>query len=394
MRSINVVLFIFCIFVAKCAGKDLKAGVMYNWKSLDYKWNSELERSTAIANGSFIVQNNLMAGIKVFKGRVFVTVPRWRDGVPSTLNEVVQSDVRGHVLKPFPDWSWQTIGDCDVLQYVQSMEIDPNTGYMWIIDVGRINIFDVSRNVCPAKLIVMDIANGKVILKYEFPDSVVSRNTNFLNDLLLDYVNGEVSHVFISDTGDAKIVVFDVNSNASYFLFDKSLLAEDGNTGVITFSNHSRKFTTPVDGIAMSPDFRYVFYCPLAGVHLYRVPTHVLRQRNSFVFSANVQNVGKRSSQADGMIFSRNSLYYGGLSTNSIYRVRYQNLLTNTNTGNSALVGEDKILTDNLTLRWPDTFSIDEDGNLWAIANTLLLSKRNGFQFKHAQCEYMESRHK
>ena len=25
--------------------------------------------------------------------------------------------------------------NCNAFQYVQSMEIDPNTGYMWIIDV-------------------------------------------------------------------------------------------------------------------------------------------------------------------------------------------------------------------------------------------------------------------
>ena len=30
-----------------------------------------------------------------------------------------------------------TVDDCNAIQFSQSMEIDPNTGYMWVIDAGR-----------------------------------------------------------------------------------------------------------------------------------------------------------------------------------------------------------------------------------------------------------------
>ena len=47
------------------------------------------------------------------------------------------------------------------------MEIDPNTGYMWVIDTGRRNIFgwpptNASTNACAAKLVIININTDEV----------------------------------------------------------------------------------------------------------------------------------------------------------------------------------------------------------------------------------------
>ena len=39
--------------------------VVYEWVSLDYTWPSPEVRQEAIQNGSYVVQNNALAGIKV-----------------------------------------------------------------------------------------------------------------------------------------------------------------------------------------------------------------------------------------------------------------------------------------------------------------------------------------
>ena len=59
------------------------------------------------------------------------------------------------MLQPYKSWDFQMEGDCDALQYVQSMEIDPNTGLMWIIDNGRVEFLDTTPawNLCPPKLV-------------------------------------------------------------------------------------------------------------------------------------------------------------------------------------------------------------------------------------------------
>ena len=69
--------------------------VNYNWTGSP--WGS---REAAIASGAFIPENNVITGVAVFRDTVFVTVPRWRRGVPSTLNRLGAYGL----LEPFPGW--------------------------------------------------------------------------------------------------------------------------------------------------------------------------------------------------------------------------------------------------------------------------------------------------
>jgi len=203
------------------------AQIMYKWNRLDYDWSNEQDRHNSIRNRSFIVANNIITGIKVFQKRVYVSVPRWRQGVPSTLNEVVINSKGEAILKPFPNWSMQEIGNCNAFQYVQSMEIDPNTGQMWIIDTGSTNTRDTSGGTsrCNAKIVIYDIESKRLVRKHTFPDNVVSKGRNFLNDLVIDYVEGQAKFAYISDAikSDPKLIVYDVVRDQSYFFQHKSI---------------------------------------------------------------------------------------------------------------------------------------------------------------------------
>jgi hypothetical protein len=45
-------------------------------------------RHAAIASGEFVQANNLILGLEVWRDKLFITVPRWKAGVASTLNYV------------------------------------------------------------------------------------------------------------------------------------------------------------------------------------------------------------------------------------------------------------------------------------------------------------------
>ena len=78
----------------------------------------------------------MISGIQVDKnGAIYVTVPRWKNGVPATLNMMNQVNF---TLQPYPSFSMQREGVSGDLQNAKSIYIDSKSR-MWIMEVGRRN---------------------------------------------------------------------------------------------------------------------------------------------------------------------------------------------------------------------------------------------------------------
>jgi hypothetical protein len=56
---------------------------------------------------------------------VFVTIPRFKPGVPATLTTVAQSENGRPLLTPYPDWSWHREGSCDGITSVFRVQVSP-----------------------------------------------------------------------------------------------------------------------------------------------------------------------------------------------------------------------------------------------------------------------------
>ncbi len=59
--------------------------VAYQWKQIDWKYPSDETRAEAIANKSFVPENVIPVGLEVYQSRLFITLPRWKTGVPASL---------------------------------------------------------------------------------------------------------------------------------------------------------------------------------------------------------------------------------------------------------------------------------------------------------------------
>lgn len=97
------------------------------------------------------------------------------------------------------------------------------------------------------------------------------------------------------------------------------------------------------DGIAVSPDGRWVYYQAISEHTLYRVPVDVLI-RPGLNHAGSVERVG-RAPVTDGMIFDdEGNLYFSALEENAIiYRTPE---------------GEFVTLANDPSIKWPDSFAI------------------------------------
>lgn len=74
-------LLVFFIFVngVKC-NDNLR--VAYEWKQIEFQYRNAIDRDNSLNHDK---NNVIPVGLEVYKSRLFITLPRWREGVPASL---------------------------------------------------------------------------------------------------------------------------------------------------------------------------------------------------------------------------------------------------------------------------------------------------------------------
>lgn len=65
---------------------------VFSWKQVDFKLPNDTIRNEYIASGDYVPENNMPLGLAIWHKKVFVTIPRWRNGVLATLNTLSTED--------------------------------------------------------------------------------------------------------------------------------------------------------------------------------------------------------------------------------------------------------------------------------------------------------------
>ncbi|KAG7210434.1 hypothetical protein KM043_011966 [Ampulex compressa] len=343
--------------------------VIFQWNTVDVVWPSEDEHESALKDGEYIPANNVIAGIKFWKDKMYLTLPRWKEGVPVTLAMTSASPVGGVTnpkLEAFPNWDMQKVGDCRAFQLVRRMEIDP-AGRMWVLDTGRTGTLTVEvKNACPPRLVILNLENeGAVLRSYEFPPHVARQGTAYLNDIVLDHEDGGMAYITDSDAEDPGIIVYSLRNNTSWKIRHDSMKAKPEAVRFMVSKTPVNR-AVHVDGIALSAastEDRMVYYSPMSSFHLYTLPTSVLKQNMTNVDSY-VKELGRKISQTDGMMMSsKGVLYFGLLADDAV-------AMWDTKQAPSFNKGQRVISRDHERMQWPDTFALKEDGNFYCVTNS------------------------
>lgn len=107
MKAISFIIVLTIASVCKAATPQLQ----FAWKEVDYVWKSPDDREAAVKDERFIPGHNLPLGLARWKNKLFVTVPKWKNGVVSSLNYVDIGGAQDQLLKPYPSLEENFIPD-------------------------------------------------------------------------------------------------------------------------------------------------------------------------------------------------------------------------------------------------------------------------------------------
>jgi len=283
-------------------------------------------------------------------GHIYVAGPRWTG---SRGPAVAELDAAGNA-NPYPDKAWNvettTVSPGKHFVNVNAIHRDDHGG-LWVVDAG---VTGFGGSVIPgaAKLVRIDIATKKVTRVYVF-GSDIARTHSYVDD-----VRFHGNHAYLTDAGDAGLIVLDLDSGKARRVLNDSPgthatpgreIVLDGN--VIRAPDGSA-LQVQVDPLEVSPDGQWFYFASLEGPWS-RVETRWLDDAS--LSDAELQKhvepwidlppVGGTTMDHQG------NLYFTDLAANALRRVTPDRKI-------------ETILVD-ARLHWVDAPTIDKNGSLY-----------------------------
>ncbi|KAJ6649551.1 Protein yellow [Pseudolycoriella hygida] len=395
----TILLVLLCTVIAiEC----IKLEEKYCWQQLEYAWPSESVKEQAIQSGKYKVEDNLPLGLDVWKDKLFITVPRWKSGVASSLNYVTISDEKTPILHPYPSWEANTLPDG-----VQSQSeataggraaapkaVQSNVGALsnssiistfrirvdecdrlWVMDTGLADILGNPMQIMPPALVIFDLRTNELIRRYPLPDDHVKEDTFFAN-VIVDVGKKDDcdnAYAYVPDLGAYGLVVYSFKENKSwrvkhnFFHFDP--LSGDYNIGGVNF-----QWTDGIFGLALgraeTDGSRKVYFHALSSTKEFEVPNRVL-QNESYSTGSDAyfdyKLVGDRGSngQSSAEFFDDEAgvLFYTQVNKDG---VGCWNAKKPYNPDTQGLVD-----SDSDALVFPNDLKVDANRNLWVLSDRM-----------------------
>lgn len=345
----------------------------FAWKYLDYAFNSSESRLNARMNREYIPENNLPVGIEIWKNKLFVSVPRWRPGIPSTLNYINLDEVRSKspLLTPYPDWESNELGKCKTgLSTVYRIKAD-ECNRLWVLDTGTFGIESTKKNLCPYAINVFDLETNKRIRRFEIPNELIKEDT-FIANIAVDVGKScEDTFAYMSDELAYGLISYSWEKNAAW-RFRHGFFFPDPLNGNFTIDGLSFNWDEEgIFGLSLTPRYgneeRFLYFSALASDREFAVSTNVLRNSSKVGNSYNdFVAIGTRGpkSHTTAQVFAQNGVQlFNLIDRNGIgcwnfylpHKPEYIPLIDKDDTG----------------LIFPADIKIDENNNVWVISDQM-----------------------
>ncbi|CAH0555325.1 unnamed protein product [Brassicogethes aeneus] len=375
------VVAVLVVAVATFASGAQKLETVYEWKEVEFAWPSEEAKANAIKEGQYISANNLPLGLDRWKDKLFVTVPKWKAGVASSLTYVdLKNNNKSAPLIPYPDWKANTTPkDKDAKiednQIVSTFRVRVDEcDRLWVMDTGLEDILGSPRQVSKPALVVFDLTTDKLIRRIPLKDSVLKEDSFFANVIVdVNPDKCDKAFAYIPDLGGYGIVVYSWEKNDAwrvkhnFFHFDP--LKGDFNVGGVNF-----QWTDGVFGLALGAKedggYRTLYFHPLASTREFSVSTQVLQNETLATdpHSYHLYTIeGERgdNTQASASDFDEKSnvLFLTQLNRDGLACWNPRRKLTSDNLELVASDKEELVFTNDL--------KVDRERNLWVLSDRM-----------------------
>ncbi|HEX8426880.1 MAG TPA: L-dopachrome tautomerase-related protein [Hymenobacter sp.] len=286
------------------------------------------------------------------QGRIFVTFPKRKTDYDYGLAEIVKGQ-----RQPYPnaEWNqWDSTRAASRFVNVQALFVD-QTDALWVLDPA--NPADEPPLLAGIKLLKINLITNKVERIYRFED--LPRERSGLNDVQVDTRN---QVAYLSDPKLAALVVLNLRTGKSRLLLQghKSTTAAPGFVlridGKEVRDKAGKPFSSNVNGIALTHDYKYLYYRAINQTKLYRIETDALRNPalKPTNVAARVEEVGETGISHGMLADAAGNVYLTDSPNHAVRRV--------TPAGRLETVARDP------RLLWPDSFGLGPDNYLYLTA--------------------------
>ncbi|XP_058061031.1 protein yellow [Anopheles bellator] len=351
--------------------------VAYQWSEIDFEFSNDAERQEALATRRYIPEHVIPVGLEVYKKRLFLTLPRWKDGIPASLGYINlnETTTQSPKLHPYPNWSaHRRISEADAPEIVSPFRIRADRcGRLWVLDTGVEELLTNTTVTAPTSLLVYDLNNDNLLRRYAFPAEHIKENSFYANIAVEDAVC-EDTFAYAADLGNPGLVVYSWKQQESWrvkhHFFHPDPLAGNYNITGINFQWDDGLF-----GIALSkpqPDgYATLFFHPLSSLNEFAVSTKVLRNRSAALDASNYHEfkvLGSRGpngqagvaflDQKTGVIF---------------YALPNLNAITCWKTSNRAYTIKSlgRVYMSTVDMVFPNDVKVDDESRLWVLSDRL-----------------------
>ncbi|XP_014485527.1 PREDICTED: protein yellow-like isoform X1 [Dinoponera quadriceps] len=366
-RASSVVLALLIALLDSAIG-DLH--VAFQWKQIDYEWPGN---DTKRLFPDYKQEDNLPLGLEVADDRIFITVPRWRQGVAASLNYIRINDTReSPPLIPYPSWEAHQYGAAGVPEIVSTFRVRADRcNRLWVLDTGLADILGNPEQQVPPALIVYDLTNDRMLRKHVIPADQRTADSLFANIAVEDY-SCEDSYAYLGDLGGPGLVVYSWSLQQSWLVKHHSF-HPDPQGGDFKVSGITFQWNDGLFGMALAPTgdgYSTLYYHPLSSGMEFSVSTRFLRdpQRTSTAETSHeFQTLGSRGPNGQSSVSfldpKSGILFYALTNMNAIACWRPQSKFT--------VQQQAYVYADNVTMVFPNDLKIDRKGNLWILSDRL-----------------------